>query len=342
MRDCLNNGAGFDRVLMAVAATFLTVSATSALAQADPARNSAAELAIDAAIPRPEPANVPPPTINDFKMDTTASVPDAARTTRPRRSRPRRRRNRPRPSRPMSSPLPSASPKRPRPPRATRLPPLPFRQRRPKSPRPLDACRSHRNAGRRAGQGRQQCARRGSAGRRQAQGNAGRKIAALFRAQGRAGRGRKILWRAGVRAALDAGRRSDRERQGRHRPPEGCRLRWPQRVRLSGAGFRRRGHQSRCACGSRSETDCQHARLCASGAERPDALVAGFGRHPLSRASDRSQRGAREYHDRQGCLHGARQLQPAAEALPGTEGEARRTARPGRGPGDHRSRTARC
>src|SRR6202051_3672339 len=81
MRDRLNNRAGFDRVLMAVAATFLTVSATSAFAQADPARNSAAELAIDAAIPRPEPANVPPPTINDFKLDSTASVPDTANST---------------------------------------------------------------------------------------------------------------------------------------------------------------------------------------------------------------------------------------------------------------------
>src|SRR6202790_1656831 len=80
MRDCLKDRAGFDRVLRAVAATFLTVSATSALAQADPARNSAAELAIDAAVPRPEPANVPPPTINDFKPDTTASVPDTAKS----------------------------------------------------------------------------------------------------------------------------------------------------------------------------------------------------------------------------------------------------------------------
>jgi murein L,D-transpeptidase YcbB/YkuD len=79
MRDCSKSRAGFDRVLMAVAATFLTVSATSALAQADPAR-SAAELAIDAAIPRPEPANLPPPTINDFKPDTTATVPEAAKT----------------------------------------------------------------------------------------------------------------------------------------------------------------------------------------------------------------------------------------------------------------------
>ncbi len=81
MRDCSKNRAGFDRVLMAVAATFLTVSATSALAQADPARNSAAELAIDAAIPRPEPANVPPPTANDFKLDATASVSGAAKVT---------------------------------------------------------------------------------------------------------------------------------------------------------------------------------------------------------------------------------------------------------------------
>jgi murein L,D-transpeptidase YcbB/YkuD len=80
MRDRLKSRAGFDRVLMAVAATFLTVSATSAFAQADTARNSAAELAIDAAIPRPEPANVPPPTINDFKLDSTASVPDTAKS----------------------------------------------------------------------------------------------------------------------------------------------------------------------------------------------------------------------------------------------------------------------
>src|SRR5258707_6579677 len=81
MRDCLNNRAGCDCVLMAVAATFLTVSVTPALAQPDPARSGAAELAIDAAIPRPESANVPPPTINDYKLDTTASVPDAAKTT---------------------------------------------------------------------------------------------------------------------------------------------------------------------------------------------------------------------------------------------------------------------
>src|SRR5947207_14107936 len=79
MRDRLNSRGGFDRVLVAVAATFLATSAlaTSALAQ-DPSRSTPAELAIDAAIPRPEPANVPPPTAADFKMDTTASTTPAA------------------------------------------------------------------------------------------------------------------------------------------------------------------------------------------------------------------------------------------------------------------------
>ncbi|TQF38110.1 peptidoglycan-binding protein [Bradyrhizobium sp. UNPF46] len=80
MRNCLNHRAGFDRVLMTVAATFLTVSASSALAQ-DQARSSAAELAIEAAIPRPEPANVPPPTAADIKLETTATVQDSAKVS---------------------------------------------------------------------------------------------------------------------------------------------------------------------------------------------------------------------------------------------------------------------
>jgi L,D-transpeptidase YcbB len=87
MRDCSTNRAGFDRVLIAVAATFLAVSATSVsvtsvlAAQSDTPRASAAELAIDAAVPRPEPANVPPPSAGDFKVDTTASVPDNTKAT---------------------------------------------------------------------------------------------------------------------------------------------------------------------------------------------------------------------------------------------------------------------
>src|SRR4051794_489581 len=81
MRDYRNGRAGFDRVLMAVAATFLTVSATAAFAQGDTPRSTAADLAIAAAIPFPEPANVPPPTASDFKMETTATLPDLAKTT---------------------------------------------------------------------------------------------------------------------------------------------------------------------------------------------------------------------------------------------------------------------
>ena len=72
MRDCLNNRAGFDRVLMAVAATFLAVSATSALAQ-DQARGNAAQTAVEATTARPDPANVPPPAAADTKQDTTVS-----------------------------------------------------------------------------------------------------------------------------------------------------------------------------------------------------------------------------------------------------------------------------
>jgi murein L,D-transpeptidase YcbB/YkuD len=77
MRDSVNSRGGFDRVLMTVAATFLAVSASTALAQSDTPRNDAAELAIDAAVPKPEPANVPPPTASDFKFDTTATVTPA-------------------------------------------------------------------------------------------------------------------------------------------------------------------------------------------------------------------------------------------------------------------------
>jgi murein L,D-transpeptidase YcbB/YkuD len=81
MRDYRNGRAGFDRALMAVAATFLAVSATAAFAQGDAPRSTPADLAIDAAIPFPEPANVPPPTASDFKIETTATVPDPAKTT---------------------------------------------------------------------------------------------------------------------------------------------------------------------------------------------------------------------------------------------------------------------
>jgi murein L,D-transpeptidase YcbB/YkuD len=83
MRDRLKNRSGFDRMLMAVAATFVSVSASSALAQTDPARSSAAELAIEAAIPRPEPANLPPPNANDFKPVPTVPAATAPVATTP-------------------------------------------------------------------------------------------------------------------------------------------------------------------------------------------------------------------------------------------------------------------
>ena len=67
---------GFDRVVAAVAATFLTVASTAAIAQSGPIKTPA-ELAIDAAVPVPEPANVPPPTAADIKLDTTATAPAA-------------------------------------------------------------------------------------------------------------------------------------------------------------------------------------------------------------------------------------------------------------------------
>ena len=86
MRDFNKSRSGFDRVLMAVAATFLTVSAGAATAQPSVSpRDGVSELAIDAAVPRPEPANVPPPTASDIKaetnVDTTASVPDASKAS---------------------------------------------------------------------------------------------------------------------------------------------------------------------------------------------------------------------------------------------------------------------
>jgi hypothetical protein len=78
MRDYSTNRAGFDRILMAVAATFLTVSTSAAFAQTDTAKKSASELAIDAAVPMPEPANVPPPTAADFKPVPPAAAQAAA------------------------------------------------------------------------------------------------------------------------------------------------------------------------------------------------------------------------------------------------------------------------
>ena len=284
MRDCSKNRAGYDRVLMAVAATFLAVSATSALAQAGPARSSAAELAIDAAIPRPEPANVPPPTASDFKLDihrvgARCGEGDRARQRPDDREDSRAEAGGDRDRSCRSAPPAAAPPQRRLPSRSR--PRAASRRRISPSPTSFAKC-------------------------------IGAQSAAPFRSQGRTRRGREILCRARICAAVDAKRHRDRQRQGRHRAAQGCRRRRPERGRLSGAGFHR-GDNARCARGSRTETDRQHAGLCAPGAERPDALVAGRRRHPLSRTSDRPRGSAGERHDRQGRVRGARGLQSAAQ-----------------------------
>jgi murein L,D-transpeptidase YcbB/YkuD len=82
MRDTFDGQTGYDRMLAAIAATFIVVSCTAAMAQSAP--KSAAELAIDSAVPMPEPANVPPPTAADIKPDSIAK--DSAKAAAPGKS----------------------------------------------------------------------------------------------------------------------------------------------------------------------------------------------------------------------------------------------------------------
>ena len=157
MRDCLKNRAGFDRVLMAVAATFLTVSATSAFAQAiRPATAPPNSRSMRRSrVPNPPTFRLRPSTIS--RLDTTAPVPDAGegapntqrRTTKPsdvatapadryeqgryrqercRDHRRRRRRRRPPQRRPPS------------PPRNRSRPPATCRRRTSRSPTSCATC----------------------------------------------------------------------------------------------------------------------------------------------------------------------------------------------------------
>ena len=228
-------------------------------------------------MPRPEPANVPPPTASDYQDSTPPpSVPDAPKAAAKtlakepvsaeaapaaegrdravrRRDQPPRRRtdgsaSRARQSRPATAappprrrrPPPSrrrTSPRSPPRPRATSPPPI---SRSPTSCATCSAAKTSRYFDRK--------------GERAA-------VEKFYAARDYA-----PLWTQGGSA--------DRSRQGRDRAPQGRRSRRPQRRRLSGAGFRRRHHAGR-AGRSRAEADRQHARLCAPGAERPHALVAG-------------------------------------------------------------------
>lgn len=87
MRDFSTGRTGFDRVLAAVAATFLMTGV--ALAQSEPAK--APDAAVSAAVPVPQPANVPPPSAADVKADTKAEAakPDAAQAEAPKAEAPK-------------------------------------------------------------------------------------------------------------------------------------------------------------------------------------------------------------------------------------------------------------
>ena len=75
MHDSSTGRSGYDRVLAAVAATFL-LTGTVTLAHADPAKP--ADPAISAAVPMPDTSNVPPPTAADVKADAAKTEPTKA------------------------------------------------------------------------------------------------------------------------------------------------------------------------------------------------------------------------------------------------------------------------
>ena len=76
MDDFSTGRSGYDRVLAAVAATFL-LTGTVTFAHADPATPADAA-AISAAVPTPDTSNVPPPTAADVKADAPKAEPAKA------------------------------------------------------------------------------------------------------------------------------------------------------------------------------------------------------------------------------------------------------------------------
>ncbi|RTL75548.1 MAG: murein L,D-transpeptidase [Bradyrhizobiaceae bacterium] len=86
MHDFSTGRSGYDRVLAAVAATFL-LTGTVTFAHADPAKP--ADASISAAVPTPDTSNVPPPTSADVKADAPkADAAKAADTAKPAASEP--------------------------------------------------------------------------------------------------------------------------------------------------------------------------------------------------------------------------------------------------------------
>ena len=231
MRDCSKNRAGYDRVLMAVAATFLAVSATSALAagrsapqqrrgtrdrRSDPASRTGQRSAADRRRFQARHHRVGARSGQDGSARTAARLQPSRSEAGRNRNRARRiaRASRHRRRRPPQHPLPPA----------------------PAAPR-------HR---RRAGQGREHVSRRRIS-------RSPTNCATCW-----AAKALRYFDRKGERAAVEKfysareyaplwtqSRHADRQRQGRHRAAQGCRLRRPQRRRLSGAGFRRRDHARR-------------------------------------------------------------------------------------------------
>src|SRR5215813_4424224 len=65
MRDVRSDRGGYEQIIAAAVAALVVMAAPGASAQSNPA-TTPTELAIDAAVPMPEPANTPPPSPADF------------------------------------------------------------------------------------------------------------------------------------------------------------------------------------------------------------------------------------------------------------------------------------
>ncbi|MDQ8726911.1 L,D-transpeptidase family protein [Bradyrhizobium sp. LHD-71] len=73
MRNVRNDRGGYDRIIAAAVVAIVAMAASNASAQSNPA-TTPAELAIDAAVPMPEPANAPPPSRADVNALASGHV----------------------------------------------------------------------------------------------------------------------------------------------------------------------------------------------------------------------------------------------------------------------------
>ena len=217
--------------------------------------------AISAAVPMPQSADLPPPSLKDITPTATTKTANAAESTGTRsRAAPAPR---PRPQAPRS-PTSSATDGR------RQIRPHPRRQEGPRADR-------------------------------------------------------SVLFQPRVRAALDRRRRDERARQGRRRLSRRRRGRRSRSGRLSAAADQgRRGRRG--ARRSRNQVHRRGADLRPPRPDRPRALQPRPHRHPLRPRQARPGRRAGEARQRIRRRGRARQLQPAAAAIQGAEGQARRGA----------------